>query len=387
MDYIQTLKDLVSLDTTVPPGRNYDKALGYLEPLFQARGFATERVPIPKEYAGGLEGRVFLLGHRRNPGKPRLIFYTHVDVVPAEGWDGFTPRIENGRLYGRGAADMKGSIVSLLMATEKVKDAALKYDTSLMVTTDEELGHQSGNEIRPLRPYLEPVNGAYFFSLDCPAGAVMVASLSGLNMEITVHGKSAHGGTPYLGENAVEKALLIQNALMELKAKVAKRQSKIEILPEAGVTHMVPNLSINVIRGGIKSNIIPDECVITIARRMIPEEDLDQVKKEIMDALGSVKGVRWEAKILLGNQTVPTTISEPVTDELAGIIKEVKGVDRVGKVGLMGGQPFPCVSLEWKSKVFGTGVMGPGSNIHGINESVRLKDIEDLALIIERFVK
>ncbi len=384
MDYVKVLKDLVSLDTTVPPGRNYDRALDYLEPMFKNVGFMTERVQVPEEFAGGLEGRVFLLAHRRSPGKPRLIFYTHVDVVPAEGWDGFTPRIEDGKMYGRGTADMKGSVVGLLMALERVKNKTLKYDTSVMVTTDEEIGHQSGNEIKPLRPYLEPVTGAYFFSLDCNSGAVMVASLGGLNIDITVKGKSAHGGTPYHGENAIEKAIIIENALMELKAKIALRQSKISISPDAGFVRMVPNLSINMIKGGVKSNIIPDECVMTVARRMIPEENIDEVEKEIMDTLATVRSVRWEAKVVQRNPTVPTTLDEPVTDELAAIIKDVTG--NTGKIGLMGGQPFPCVSLDWKAKVFGMGVAGPGTNVHGINEFVYLKDIEALSEIITRFV-
>jgi succinyl-diaminopimelate desuccinylase len=383
MDYVQILKDLISLDTTVPPGRNYDRALDYLEPLFQNTGCVTERVPIPEEFSPGLKGRVFLLAHRRAASRPRLIFYTHVDVVPAEGWDGFTPVIAGGKMYGRGTADMKGSIAGLLLALERIKGKNLKYDTSVMVTTDEEIGHQSGKEIIPLRPYLEPVNGAYFFSLDCYAGAVMVASLGGLNLEITIRGKSAHGGTPYLGENAIEKALIVANALMELKAKVATRRSSIAIPPEAGVTQMVPNLSLNIIKGGVKSNIIPDECVITVARRLIPEENIETVEKEIRDTLESVKGVRWEAKVVSRLPTVPTADKEPAVAELAGIIKEVTG--KTGKIGLMGGQP--CVSLDWKAKVFGTGVAGPGNNVHGINEFVALKDIEDLAKIIERFLR
>jgi succinyl-diaminopimelate desuccinylase len=107
MKYVEVLKDLISIDTTVPPGSNYDKAIAYLEPLFKELGFDTRRLIIPAQYAEGREGRVNLICHRREKGKPRLIFYAHIDVVPAEGWDAFKPRVENGKAYGRGAADTK----------------------------------------------------------------------------------------------------------------------------------------------------------------------------------------------------------------------------------------------------------------------------------------
>jgi succinyl-diaminopimelate desuccinylase len=270
------------------------------------------------------------------------------------------------------------------MALERVKEKALKYDTTALVTVDEETGHALANEIRYIRSYVEPVKDAYFVSLDCEAGGVMVASLGGIAIEIKVKGKSAHSGRPKLGENAIEKAIPIMNALMLLKEKVALRRSKIPVLPAAELTHMEPNLSITLIHGGVKFNIIPDECMVTVARRLIPEENIDEAEKEILDVVRAVPGVRWESKVVSRNPTVPTTLNEPVTDELADIIKDVTGA--TGKYGLMGRQPFSPVSLEWKAKIFGTGVSGAAQNAHGVNEFVYLKDIENLAEIITRFV-
>ncbi len=384
MDYVNILKDLISIDTTVPPGRNYSRALDYVEPLFKNAGCEIERIRIPKDYCNNLDGRENLLAHRRNPNKQRLILYTHIDVVPVEGWDGFTPRIEDGKMFGRGSADNKGSIVALLMALEKVRDKVMKYDTTAIVTVDEEVGHASANEIRFIRDYLEPVEGAYFMSLDSFFGGVMVASLGGINFEIKVKGKSAHQGRPKLGENAIEKSIPIMVALTKLKEKIATRHSRIPILPGMGGTHMEPNLSITLIHGGIKSNIIPDECVFTVARRLIVEENIEDAEKEIMNVISSVPDVRWESKVVSRLPVVPTTYDEPITDELAAIIKDVTG--KTGKFGLMGGQPFAPVSLDWKAKIFGAGVSGPSQNAHGVDEFVYLKDIESLSEIIARFI-
>lgn len=386
MDYVQILKDLIAIDTSVSPvldpSANYARAMDYLEPLFRQVGFQTERVSIPPEHADGKSGRVNLLAHRRDRGLPRLILYTHIDVVPAQGWNAFTPRVADGRIYGRGAADMKGAIAALLLGLELARDGAWRFDTSVMVTTDEEVAQAS--QIRYLRPYLEPVSGAGFFSLDTSFGYVQVAALGCLHMEIRVKGHSVHSGMSHLGENAVEKAVPVLHALLELKKKVTRRRSRVPVHPDTGLEVMEPRLNINMVRGGLKANIVPDECVITVDRRLIPEESLAEAEKELMEALSSVGGVQWDIPGITRNPTVPP-LDDPITGELAGILEEVTG--HTGQYGEMGSGDFgPIVVLEWGARLFGLGTIRADCGIHGVNEFVYQKDIEDLALVISRFV-
>ena len=382
MDYSQILKDLISIDTSVPPGLNYDKVIDYLQPLFEDVDFETQKIHIPKEHAEGREGRVNLLCHRREPGKPRLIFYSHIDVVPAEGWDAFNPRVENGKIYGRGAADMKGAIVALLLGLETLKGKPLKYNTSVMITTDEETNQAS--QIRYLAQFLQPVSGSAIFSLDSSFGYVGIANLGVLQMDIRVKGKSVHSGLSHLGENAVEKANLLMGALLDLKSKVNQRKSAIDVHPGTGLTKMEAKLNINKIEGGLKVNIVPDQCLISVDRRLIPEENLVEAEKELMDTLSSVKGVEWEIAKIHRIPTVPPC-QAPIVDQLAEIIKEVTG--QSGKFGEMGSGDLPyIVTSEWGGKEFGLGVIRGECNIHGKNEFVYQKDIEDLARIISRFL-
>ena len=147
---------------------------------------------------------------------------------------------------------------------------------------------------------------------------------------------------------------------------------------------MQGNLSITVIHGGVKDNIVPDECVFSLRRRIIPEENKEDVEKEVMDALRSVPGVRWEVKRRSSSQTRPS-FNEPVTDELAAVIKDVTG--KTGKYGGMGTLPLEPVTNEWQAVLFSMGVGHVETNGHGKNEFVILKDIEDLAEIITRFVR
>jgi len=379
--YVEVLKDLISIDTAVPPGLNYDKAIDYLEPLFKELGFDTKRLIIPAEYAEGREGRVNLVCHRHEKGKPRLIFYGHIDVVPAEGWDAFKPRVENGKVYGRGAADMKGSIVALLSAMESLKGKRLNFDVSVMVTTDEESSQAS--QIEYLRQYLEPVSGAYFFSLDSSFGYVSIAGLGALHVDIRVTGKSVHSGLSHLGENAIEKASLLIQALLDLKHKVEQRKSDVRTHPDTKLSRMEGRLNINMIKGGIKVNVVPDECLISVDRRLIPEENLEDARKELLDTLASVPGVTWQLERVHGIPTVPPA-DNPVVDRLARIIGDTIGEGN--KFGEMGSGDLSHIIATWGGKAFGLGVIRPECNIHGKEEFVYLQDIEDVARIVARFL-
>jgi succinyl-diaminopimelate desuccinylase len=381
VNYVEVLKNLISIDTTVPPGLNYDKAIGYLEPLFKKAGFDTQRLTIPPDHAEGREGRVNLVCHRREKGKPRLILYAHIDVVPAEGWDAFKPRVESGRVYGRGAADTKGSIVALLWAMDSLKGKLLNFDVSVMLTTDEE--YSQASQLQYLRQYLEPVRGAYFLNLDSNFGFVSIANLGALQLDIKVTGKSVHSGLSHLGENAIEKASLLIQALLDLKHKVEQRKSNVLTHPNTKLKQMEGRLNINMIKGGIKTNIVPDECLISVDRRLIPEENLEDAKKELLDALASVPGVTWQPERVYTIPTVPPA-DDPVIDRLARFIADTIGEGN--KFGEMGSGDLSHIVATWGCKAFGLGVIRPECNIHGKEEFVYLQDIEDVAKILASFL-
>ena len=381
MNYVDILRNFISIDTTNPPGLNYEKAIDLLQPLFEECAFETMKVNIPPENAEGREGRVNLICHHRNPGQRRVIFYGHVDVVPAEGWDAFSPRVEDGKIFGRGTADMKGGIVGLLYGLYLTRGKPLKYDVSVMITTDEENGQTS--QLRYLKSYLEPVSNACFFNLDTNFGYVTITNLGAIKMDIKVKGKSVHSALSHLGENAVEKSSLLVNALMGLKAKVSAKKSTIPVDPKTGINRMIPRLNINKINGGLKSNIVPDECLISIDRRLIPEENAEDAREEILETLTSVSGVVWEIEDEFKVPPIPP-VEDPMVDELDMIIRDITG--KSGKYGMMGSGGLPQMVAEWGGKTVGLGVMRPECNIHGKYEFVYQHDIEDLAKIIAKFL-
>lgn len=382
MDGVKILSDLISIDTSVPPGANYDKLIAYLKPILQELLPEVEEILIPPEYTYDHHPRKNILAHHHDPTKPRLIFYSHIDTVPAQGWEYTRPIIEDGKIYGRGAADMKGSLVAFLLALEKIKDREPKFDISLMVTTDEEIGQ--ADQLRYLKSFLEPVKGAYIFDLDSSFGYVSITGLGAIHMSITVKGKSVHSAMSHMGKNAVEGACQLANSLLELKKEVLKRKSCTPAAPDSGLEKMEPRLNINLIQGGLKVNIVPDECHLAIDRRLIPEEDITSAEDEIKKALDGLPDVEWEITNIFRIPPVPP-LEDPLVDQLADIIYQVTG--KTGKYGEMGsGDLGHIANFEWQAKHFGLGVIRPECSIHGRNEFVYINDIEDLATIIARFL-
>jgi len=138
------------------------------------------------------------------------------------------------------------------------------------------------------------------------------------------------------------------------------------------------------IHGGIKENIIPDECVIKVARRIIPEESLMQAEKEILEALHTVPDIRWNLERNLFLNPLPSATNEPEAIKLARILDEVTG--KTGMYGFMASIPLDVPTQEWKVRIFGTGLSRPEQNPHGINEFTYIKDVENLAGVIEKYL-
>src|SRR3712207_1055197 len=127
---LERLRRVTGIDTTVPPGRNYPALVEAVEPEFQALGLRTERVVVPEEQWRAIPlplagERVNLVATLPAPGRPPLTVYTHMDVVPVgPGWthDPWGAELVDGRVYGRGTADMKGTITTMLTALAVMRE-------------------------------------------------------------------------------------------------------------------------------------------------------------------------------------------------------------------------------------------------------------------------
>ncbi|MFX0152996.1 MAG: M20 family metallopeptidase [Candidatus Hodarchaeota archaeon] len=398
-EYImEIMKKLIGVDTTVPPGNTYREYIEIISPYFENLSFSLEEVIVPadlvKEIPYPLEGpRINLVASKNYDVDKNITFYGHMDVVPApdEGktkWR-FPPfaatMIKSGKIYGRGTADMKGSMVGLILALQIIEKLNLKpkYNITVLNCTDEELGIWPGVRYLTERGY---VKGTVFCMEGIVNPLIIIGTAGVLNVKVESFGRSCHSGTNFLGINALEETIPILNELMNLKKIVEARESKtIPGFPQFGTgvkRNMTPMFNLDIIHSGTKSNIVPDLCTLIINRRVIPDENIEDVKKEIAEAIdrGKSKSKLLDIRTTYDYDYPPMTANPnaPDINRMKEVISLVQNTpkDEVKIIGIAGSTDMGFVSeILNKDDIIFYGVGNPGSNDHGVNEYIRLKDL------------
>lgn len=281
------LAELVRARSVNPPG-NEGPVAALMAAKLGALGFETVTVEAAP-------GRPSVIGRLAGTGNgPAVLFNGHMDVQPpGNHWtrDPFAATIEGRRLYGQGAMDMKAGLAAIVYAVDAIRRAGrgLTGDVVVTAVADEVCGGHLGTG------YLV-ANGLARadMAVVCePTGdTVRVAHRGALWLEIEVAGKSAHGGRPWLGVNALSKAARIVTALED------------ELVPSlSGRTHPLlpaPSINIGSLEGGTKVNLVADRAVLQIDRRLMPGEDADAAEAEIADlcaGLRAADGEDWTVEI------------------------------------------------------------------------------------------
>jgi succinyl-diaminopimelate desuccinylase len=383
------LKRIISFKTVAPPGSNYGEIVDWLDPIFREMGFSTQKMVMPEEVFESRCRDRRLLGDRYNlradlsaGAEKTLVIYAHLDVVPAEGlWDTdpFQAVTKNGRVYGRGVSDCKGSIAALIAALDALlKTGKPKYNLSVLLTTDEEVGGYSG------LCYLTDlglVKGDNMLCMDGFSDDVVIGSNGIIHWDLAVHGKSVHSGSSFLGTNAVEKSIPVMNALMDLKKIVQSRRSLLpasSALEAMGKKNLMPILNITVINGGIKENIVPDICNLRGDRRVIPEESMDEAMAEIERALKPLD-VDFDLKFSPGYPPMSVNPDHPWVWEVRNAVERGMGFfPRLSGAQGSLDQAYATEKTGIATCVFGVGRQLE-SNIHGLNENVRISDLNGFA--------
>ncbi|RJP67325.1 MAG: M20 family peptidase [Candidatus Abyssobacteria bacterium SURF_17] len=390
-DYIvETLRKIVRIDTSVPPGRNYGKLVAALEPDFHEFGFTTERVIIPeqkvKEIPYELEGERVNLVARKIAGKEPVSLYAHMDVVPIEeGWkcDPFAGILEGDTFYGRGASDMKGSIACLMGALKVMHTLSLepRFDMHCLLCTDEEIGVYPGVYHLALNGYVH----GHMLNLELGAQEpiILQACEGGIDVVIIGVGKSCHSGMNFMGVNALEEMVPIMNELLVLKREVEKRESKVPSfpLPDVPSTQLTPMFNLSVIQSGAKPNITPGECKLILNRRYIPEEDEKQVVREIEEAIarGRSKSKLIDLKVQFIHDYPPVVfdIESPHMKKMNDARRAVHGYEDFLVGGIGGSTDMGCVAKALKTDKFIGVSPTRASNVsaHAANERVEVADL------------
>ena len=292
------LQQLVRVPTDTPPGHNAPHAERTAE-LLQAFGFEAEKYPVPQAdvLACGMQSITNLIVRRRYGSGPTIALNAHGDVVPpGDGWthDPYGGEIVDGCMYGRATAVSKSDFASFTFAVRALESLGrpLAGSVELHFTYDEEFGGELGPGWLLQQGLTQPdLLIAAGFSYE-----VVTAHNGCLQMEVTVHGKTAHAAIPASGVDALQGAVQILNALYAQNALYQHITSNVE-----GISH--PYLNVGRIEGGTNTNVVPGKVIFKLDRRMIPEENPADVEATIRQVIAHattpLAGVSVEIKRLL----------------------------------------------------------------------------------------
>ncbi|VVB72604.1 putative metallohydrolase [uncultured archaeon] len=386
---LSLLKEIISFRTVAPPGSCYEEIVDWLVPIFKGLGFRAQKLTMPKEVFAEKCQDQRLFGDRYNlkadldvGAQKTLVIYAHLDVVPAEGsWetDPFQVTLKNGRAYGRGVSDCKGSIAALIAALGTLlENGKPKYNLSLLLTTDEEVGGYSG---LCYFTDLGLVKGDLMLCMDGFSDDVVIGSNGIITWDVTVHGRSSHSGSSFLGVNAVERAIPVMQTLMSLKKEVQARRSMLSAssaLEAMGLKNLMPILNITMINGGVKENIVPDSCVLRGDRRVIPEESMEDAMAEIERTLKPLD-VEMDLKYYPGYPPMSVNPDHPWVAEVREAVKGGMGfMPRLSGAQGSLDQAYATEKTRIPTCVYGVGRQLE-SNAHGQNENIRVADLEGFA--------
>jgi succinyl-diaminopimelate desuccinylase len=284
-EQVKFLQALVQVPTDTPPGNNAPHA-EKTTALLNALGYQAEQFPVPEEEvkAYGLTSLTNLIVRRPfGPGGKTIALNAHGDVVPpGEGWTHppYGAHIENGQMFGRATAVSKcdfSTFTYALRAVEALRDQQhlpLKGNVELHFTYDEEFGGEKGPGWLLDKGHTKP-------DLMIAAGfsyQVVTAHNGCLQMEVTVHGKMAHAAIPDTGVDALQAAVHILNHLYSQNKLYQAITSNVE-----GIKH--PYLNVGRIEGGTNTNVVPGTVIFKLDRRMIPEENPQEVEANIRQVI------------------------------------------------------------------------------------------------------
>ena len=386
MDALTLLKQLVAIPSVNPMGRDlagpefYETRLTeYLTGLFEGLGVPFEAIEV-------VPGRANVVAlFESDPEAPTVLLDAHQDTVPVDGMvvDPFGAVEKDGRLYGRGASDVKGGMAAMLGAfirliNERPPGAA---NVVMSCTCDEEAtlmgitdlvqlwtGPERSSRVLPTKPdwaiIAEPTE------LD-----VVVAHRGATRWKIRTSGRACHSSAPHEGINAIYRMADVLKALEEYAAHI---QQTIPPHPLCGPA----TLSVGIISGGSSVNTVPDECTIEIDRRCIPGEDGLRVIDDVREFLA--ERLEFEPQFLppwIVALTLPDEHNGELAERLLDHIAAVSGPHKTM------GVPYGTHASRVQQSGVPAVVFGPGSiaQAHTEDEWIAIDQLEQASEVYYRF--
>ncbi len=353
-------KRLMAIPSENPPGNGYEECARTLCEELGRLGFDDVR----------REGDC-VLGWA-GAGERTLYFSGHYDVVPAQRREQFQPRVEGANLFGRGSSDMKSGLAAMIHAAAAARDEGLLKTgrIGIVLVPDEETAGPRGSRELEARGLLGR-GGVGMLTPEPTGGVVWNANRGAISLRATMRGKAAHVGRQFEGVNAFERALPAVARLMEIKKEVELRETGYQIAPAAA------RRSILMLGGraeaGANFNVTPDFYSFTIDRRMNPEEDLEEEKQRLYEALEG-----FEIEVLQEEPAAASAVEDRLGVVLSRHVASVSGKAPAFEMcpGLLETRFYAAHGIP--AYAYGPGLLTVS---HGPNEFVPIGNIAQCAAI------
>jgi succinyl-diaminopimelate desuccinylase len=318
------VEQLVAVNTENPPGRALGACGRLLHDAMARLGLSPELIEVAP--ARELEEPCVVRGSVGD-GTRTVYFHGHFDVVPAQDPAQFRPQRRDGRIVGRGTADMKGGLVSMLYGAAAASELGLLAGGRIVshLVCDEETGSTAGSQHLRDAGLIE--RGALaMLTAEPTRGVVWHASRGAITLRVHVRGREAHVGQAHLGVNAFEQMIYVAGSLHALARELPERRTTLPMTDDAG------RGSVLVVGGaagsGASFNTVPGSAWFSVDRRFNPEEDLEQELTRLTDAIVEA-AARADAEVtvevLQRSPSAATEETHPAAVALARCVAEVEG--------------------------------------------------------------
>ncbi len=370
----EMLEKLVAFDTT--SANTNIPLIEFVEDFLSSHGIESQRVPSDDGVHSSLHAAI------GPEGVPGIGLSGHTDVVPVEGqsWtsDPFTLTQKDGRLYGRGACDMKGFIACILSHAPKFKARDLKTPIHLLLSYDEEVGCTG---VRPMIAELgKRLAAPRLVIVGEPTSMRVVDAHKSIHgFETRVTGRESHSGQPHLGVNAIMAAGELISELTRMDKELRARADGPRFDPP------YTNIAVALIDGGSARNITPKACKFSWMFRSVPASDPDEItaqfakfaEEQVLPAMQAVSG---EAAIVTVQTSSVPSLNAPEGSPAVSLALKIAGANESFAVSY--GTEAGLFELAGFSSV----VIGPGdiAQAHAPDEFIEESELAACSGFLDR---
>jgi acetylornithine deacetylase len=372
-DAIALARALVKIDSRnpalAPDSSGEGNCARFLASVLDDWGFSVELIE-------SVPNRPNVVARLGSPDAPALMLNGHLDVVGVQGMvhDPFGGELREGRIYGRGSADMKGGVAAMCAAAVAGVDASADRQILVTAVVDEEYDSVG---MRAL--IKEGIRADAAIITEPTRLAICPAHRGFVWMKVRFAGRAAHGSRYDIGVDAITHAALV---LAELE--------KLERTRESGRRHALlgrGSLHASTIQGGVGMSTYPEECIVAIERRTLPGESTEMAMQEVIDACATVKAShpQLDARVTLTTAQLPSDVDtdSPIVKTLRGALEQegvavrIEGLSAWTDAALLNEAGIPTVCF------------GPGdiALAHAAEEFVPVAEVDVARQVLTRVVR